>query len=47
MEIKKVKNEMSIEDEPGRDDFLYMTSIPVDQFFNSLQELLDNPEKHL
>lgn len=27
-EIEKVKNNISIEDEPGRDDLLYITSIP-------------------
>lgn len=97
-QIEKVKNNISIEDEPGRDDLLYITSIPwisftnithpiqmkpvdsipriswgkyfeeggkiklplsvqahhalvdgihVGQFFNSFQEILDNPTKYL
>lgn len=97
-EIEKVKNNVSIEDEPGRDDLLYITSIPwisftgvthpiqmnpvdsipriswgkyfeenakiklplsvqvhhglvdgihVGQYFNAIQEIFDNPEKHL
>lgn len=98
IEINKVKNDVSIEDEPGRDDLLYITSIPwvsftsvthpiqmnpvdsipriswgkyfeengkiklplsvqvhhslvdgihVGQYFNTLQEILDNPLKYL
>lgn len=97
-EIEKIKNNVTIEDEPGRDDLLYITSIPwisftnithpiqmnpvdsipriswgkyfeengkiklplsvqahhalvdgihVGQFFNTIQEILDNPIKHL
>lgn len=33
-EIEKVKNNISIEDEPGRDDLLYITSIPWVSFTN-------------
>lgn len=33
-EIEKVKNSISIEDEPGRDDLLYLTSIPWISFTN-------------
>lgn len=97
-EIEKTKNKVTIEDEPGRDDLLYITSIPwisftnithpiqmkpvdsipriswgkyfeegnkiklplsvqahhalvdgihVGKFFNSIQEILDNPIKYL
>lgn len=97
-EIERVKNNVSIEDEPGRDDLIYITSIPwisftnvthpiqmkpvdsipriswgkyfeesgrikmplsvqahhalvdgihVGQFFNNIQEILDNPVKYL
>jgi chloramphenicol O-acetyltransferase type A len=97
-EIEKIKNNLTIEDEPGRDDLLYITSIPwvsftsithpvqmnpVDsipriswgkyfeengkiklplsvqihhaladgihagQYFNSIQEILDNPARYL
>jgi len=96
--IEKAKNNVSIEDEPGRDDLLYITSIPwisftsvthpiqmnpvdcipriswgkyfeengkiklplsvqvhhalvdgihVGEYFNTIQEILDNPEKYL
>lgn len=33
-QIEKVKNNISIEDEPGRDDLLYITSIPWISFTN-------------
>jgi len=97
-EIEKAEKNVSIEDEPGRDDLLYITSIPwvsftsithpiqmnpvdsipriswgkffeengkiklpmsvqvhhalvdgmhVGQYFNKIQEILDNPEKYL
>ncbi len=97
-EIEKVKNNISLQDEPGRDDYIFITSIPwvsftsvthpiqmnpvdsipriawgkyfeengriklplsvqahhalvdgvhVGQYFNTIQEILDNPEKYL
>ena len=98
IEIEKTKKNVTLEDEPGRDDFLFITSIPwisftsvthpihmdpvdsvpriawgkyfeengkiklplsvqahhalidgmhVGQYFNKMQEIMDNPEKYL
>lgn len=42
-EIEKVKNNISIEDEPGRDDLLYITSIPWISFTNITHPIQMNP----
>lgn len=42
-EIEMVKNNISIEDEPGRDDLLYVTSIPWVSFTNITHPIQMNP----
>ncbi|NFS94181.1 chloramphenicol acetyltransferase [Clostridium botulinum] len=42
-EIEKVKNNISIEDEPGQDDLLYITSIPWVSFTNITHPIQMNP----
>ena len=42
-EIEKVKNNISIEDEPGQDDLLYITSIPWISFTNITHPIQMNP----
>ena len=42
-EIDKVKNNISIEDEPGRDDLLYITSIPWVSFTSITHPIQMNP----
>lgn len=42
-EIEKVKNNVNIEDEPGRDDLLYITSIPWISFTNITHPIQMNP----
>lgn len=42
-EIEKVKNHVSIEDEPGRDDLLYITCIPWVSFTNITHPIQMNP----
>jgi chloramphenicol O-acetyltransferase type A len=42
-EIEKTKNNMSLEDEPGRDDLLYITSIPWISFTNITHPIQMNP----
>lgn len=42
-QIEKVKNNISIEDEPGRDDLLYITSIPWISFTNITHPIQMNP----
>lgn len=42
-EIEKVKNNAIIEDEPGRDDLLYITSIPWVSFTNITHPIHMNP----
>jgi len=42
-EIEKVKSNISIEDEPGRDDLLYITSIPWISFTNITHPIQMNP----
>lgn len=42
-QIKKVKSSISIEDEPGRDDLLYITSIPWVSFTNITHPIKMNP----
>ena len=43
MEIEKAKNNISIEDEPGRDDLLYITSIPWVSFTSITHPIQMNP----
>lgn len=42
-QIEKVKSSISIEDEPGRDDLLYITSIPWISFTNITHPIKMNP----
>lgn len=42
-EIEKTKNNVSIEDEPGRDDLLYITCIPWISFTNITHPIQMNP----
>jgi chloramphenicol O-acetyltransferase type A len=42
-EIEKTKNNISLEDEPGRDDLLYITSIPWISFTNITHPIQMNP----
>ncbi len=42
-EMEKVKNEVIMEDEPGRDDLLYITSIPWISFTNLTHPIHMNP----
>lgn len=42
-QIEKVKNNVSIQDEPGRDDLLYITSIPWVSFTNITHPIQMNP----
>ncbi|WP_252242664.1 chloramphenicol acetyltransferase [Clostridium sp. ZS2] len=42
-EIEKVKNNISIEDEPGQDDLVYITSIPWVSFTNITHPIQMNP----
>ncbi|WP_252249242.1 chloramphenicol acetyltransferase [Clostridium sp. VAP23] len=42
-EIEEVKNNISIEDEPGQDDLLYITSIPWVSFTNITHPIQMNP----
>lgn len=42
-EIEKVKNNVKINDEPGRDDLLYITSIPWVSFTNITHPINMNP----
>lgn len=42
-EIEKVKNKVNIDDEPGRDDLLYITSIPWISFTNITHPINMNP----
>lgn len=42
-EIEKVKNNVNIDDEPGRDDLLYITSIPWVSFTNITHPINMNP----
>jgi chloramphenicol O-acetyltransferase type A len=42
-EIEKIKSNISIEDEPGRDDLLYITSIPWISFTNITHPIHMNP----
>lgn len=41
--IEKVKKNISLEDEPGRDDFLYITSIPWISFTSMVSPIQMNP----
>lgn len=43
MEIEKVKNNVFMEDEPGRDDLLYITSIPWVSFTSITHPVQMNP----
>lgn len=43
MEIEKVRNNISLEDQPGRDDLIYITSIPWISFTNVTHPIQMNP----
>lgn len=43
IEIERVKNNVSIEDEPGRDDLLYITSLPWVSFTSITHPIQMNP----
>jgi Chloramphenicol O-acetyltransferase len=43
LEIDKIKNSVRIKDEPGRDDLLYITSIPWISFTNITHPIQMNP----
>jgi hypothetical protein len=43
LEIEKIKNNVSIKDEPGRDDLLYVTSIPWVSFTSITHPVQMNP----
>jgi len=42
-EIEKTKNNISLEDEPGRDDYIYMTSLPWVSFTSVTHPIQMNP----
>lgn len=42
-EIEKVRNNISLEDQPGRDDLIYITSIPWISFTNVTHPIQMNP----